>query len=42
MSLIRAYVRLRRSVGWARYGELFGYNADDKVLHLDTGQETAG
>jgi NitT/TauT family transport system ATP-binding protein len=29
-------------VGWARYGELFGYNADDKVLYLDTGQETAG
>ena len=25
-------------VGWARYGELFGYNADDKVLYLDTGQ----
>ncbi len=29
-------------VGWARYGELFGYNADDKVLYLDTGQEAAG
>jgi NitT/TauT family transport system ATP-binding protein len=29
-------------VGWARYGELFGYNADDKVLYLDTGQESAG
>lgn len=29
-------------VGWARYGELFGYNADDRVLYLDTGQETAG
>ncbi len=24
-------------VGWARYGELFGYNADDKILYLDTG-----
>ncbi|HTR81511.1 MAG TPA: nitrate/sulfonate/bicarbonate ABC transporter ATP-binding protein [Bacteroidota bacterium] len=29
-------------VGWARYGELFGYNADDKLLYLDTGQETVG
>jgi NitT/TauT family transport system ATP-binding protein len=29
-------------VGWARYGELFGYNADDKVLYLDTGQEAVG
>ena len=29
-------------VGWARYGELFGYNADDKVLYLDTGQESVG
>ena len=29
-------------VGWGRFGELFGYNADDKVLYLDTGQETAG
>jgi NitT/TauT family transport system ATP-binding protein len=27
-------------VGWARYGELFGYNADDKILYLDTGQQT--
>jgi NitT/TauT family transport system ATP-binding protein len=27
-------------VGWARYGELFGYNADDKLLYLDTGQQT--
>jgi len=29
-------------VGWGRYGELFGYNADDKLLYLDTGQETVG
>jgi NitT/TauT family transport system ATP-binding protein len=29
-------------VSWARYGELFGYNADDKLLYLDTGQETVG
>ncbi|MGA7159809.1 MAG: nitrate/sulfonate/bicarbonate ABC transporter ATP-binding protein [Bacteroidota bacterium] len=29
-------------VAWARYGELFGYNADDKVLYLDTGQDAAG
>ena len=25
-------------VGWGRYGELFGYNADEKVFYLDTGQ----
>ena len=31
-----------QEISWARYGELFGYNADDKVLYLDTGQETTG
>jgi hypothetical protein len=24
-------------VGWGRYGELFGYNADEKIVYLDTG-----
>ena len=26
-------------VGWGRYGELYGYNADDKMLYLDVGQQ---
>jgi len=26
-------------VGWGRYGELFGFNADEKMLYLDTGRE---
>jgi NitT/TauT family transport system ATP-binding protein len=29
-------------VGWGRYGELFGYTADDRVLYLDTEEESAG
>jgi NitT/TauT family transport system ATP-binding protein len=28
-------------VGWARYGELFGYNADEQILYLDVGQQPA-
>jgi len=26
-------------IQWARYGELFGYNADTKILYLDLGQD---
>lgn len=26
-------------VSWGRYGELFGYNADERILYLDIGQE---
>ena len=26
-------------VGWGRYGELYGFNADDKILYLDIGQQ---
>ena len=25
-------------VGWGRYGELFGYNADERLFYFDTGQ----
>ena len=28
-------------VGWGRYGELFGYSSDDRILYLDTGQQPA-
>jgi len=28
-------------IQWARYGELFGYNANEKELYLDIGQENA-
>jgi len=30
---------LRTLVDWGRYGELFGYNADEKIVYLDTGQQ---
>lgn len=29
-------------VGWGRYGEYLGYNADEKLLYLDVGQITTG
>jgi NitT/TauT family transport system ATP-binding protein len=30
---------LNTIIDWGRYGELFGYNADEKNVYLDTGQQ---
>ncbi len=29
-------------VGWGRYGELFGYNADERLFYFDTGHAEGG